>query len=101
MDLTSSVVKGCVTFRCRRSKRKTSGEVVADMQREGVLTHSDCADSPFTQLMQRVYDVLEDDVRHGHFRVVISGEIGNGKKRSVTIEAGKMDRFVIAEEDVA
>ena len=52
------------------------------------------------QAMDRLSQEVRDGLRHGHFKVIVVGEIVKGKKRGLTIEAGKSHRFMIPEEEI-
>jgi hypothetical protein len=44
---------------------------------------------------------LDDGLRHGFFDLAVTCETVNGKKRRLTIKAGKNHRFMIPEEEIA
>lgn len=52
------------------------------------------------QALDRLSQEVHDGLRHGHFRVTVVGEIVKGRKRGLTIEAGKSHRFTIPEEEI-
>jgi len=43
---------------------------------------------------------LDDGLRHGFFDLAVTCETVNGKKRRLTIKAGKNHRFTIPEEEI-
>lgn len=44
--------------------------------------------------------VVKDGLAHGFFDYAVSGEIVNGRKRRLTIKAGKSHQFTIPEEEI-
>jgi len=52
------------------------------------------------QAMERLTQEVRDGLRHGHFELTIVGEIVKGRKRGLTIKAGKSHRFTIPEEEL-
>lgn len=54
--------------------------------------------------LDRVRDCLiqevDDGLRHGFFDLAVTCETVNGKKRRLTIKAGKNHRFIIPEEEI-
>lgn len=52
------------------------------------------------QAMERLTQEVRDGLRHGHFELTIVGEIVKGRKRGLTIKAGKSHRFTIPEEEI-
>jgi len=54
----------------------------------------------FRQALDRLWQVVLDGLRHGHFRCAISSAIGKGSRREVVIEAGKSHKFTIPEEEL-
>ena len=52
------------------------------------------------QALERLTGEVRDGLRHGHFELTIIGEIVKGKKRGLTIKAGKSHRFTIPEEEI-
>lgn len=47
------------------------------------------------------WGMILEGLRHGYFKFEITGEEINGRKRRLTIGAGKSHRFVIPEEELA
>lgn len=43
---------------------------------------------------------VDDGLRHGFFDLAVTCETVNGKKRRLTIKAGKNHRFTIPEEEI-
>jgi len=43
---------------------------------------------------------IDDGLRHGYFDLAVTCETVNGKKRRLTIKAGKNHRFTIPEEEI-
>lgn len=43
---------------------------------------------------------VDDGLRHGFFDLTISCEMANGKRRRLTIKAGKNHRFTIPGEEI-
>jgi hypothetical protein len=43
----------------------------------------------FREAFDRLHQIIIEGLRHGHFRCVISGEIGKGRRRELIIESGK------------
>jgi hypothetical protein len=52
------------------------------------------------QALERLTREVRDGLRHGHFELTIVGEIVKGRKRGLTIKAGKSHRFTIPEEEI-
>ncbi len=52
------------------------------------------------QAMDRLSQEVRDGLRHGFFELTVSCEIVKGRKRGLTIKAGKNHRFTIPEEEV-
>jgi hypothetical protein len=64
------------------------------------VTSTNSSKPALDQAMDRLSQEVRDGLRHGHFRVTVVGEIVKGKKRGLTIEAGKSHRFTIPEEEI-
>ena len=47
-----------------------------------------------------IVDEIRDGLRHGFFDLTVHGEIGNARKRCLTIKAGKSHRFFISEDEL-
>jgi hypothetical protein len=58
--------------------------------------HEKAVDCAIDQLLREVYEGL----RHGYFDLTVTCEMVNGKKRRLTIKAGKNHRFMIPEEEI-
>ena len=43
---------------------------------------------------------LQEGLLHGFFDLTVTCEMGNGRKRQLTIKAGKSHRFTIPEDDL-
>ena len=43
---------------------------------------------------------VDDGLRHGFFDLAVTCEMVNGKKRRLTIKAGKNHRFMIPQEEI-
>jgi len=56
--------------------------------------------STLADAINKLSEVVRDGLRHGFFECKITSEILNGRKRSLTIKAGKSHRFVIEEEEL-
>jgi hypothetical protein len=54
----------------------------------------------FHEALRRLVDVVQDGLRHGHFRCAISSGIGKNNRRELVIEAGKSHKFTIPEEEL-
>jgi hypothetical protein len=54
----------------------------------------------FREAFDRLFQIVLDGLRHGHFRCAISGAIGKGTRRELVIEAGKSHKFTIPEEEL-
>ena len=50
-------------------------------------------------VLTRLNDVVLDGLHHGFFRCTITSAIGKGRKREVIIEAGKLHKFTIPEDE--
>ncbi len=50
--------------------------------------------------LDRIATEFQEGLRHGHFKMVVTGEIVNSGKRAVVVESGKSYRFLIAETDL-
>jgi hypothetical protein len=96
--LKRGVVKGCITITSAGVKTSSS-EVLAKMPRIERAKNDDCrCDPAFMDMLERANIALGESLQHGFFRLGITGEIGNGKKRNVVIDAGKLYRYVIPEQ---
>ncbi len=56
--------------------------------------------STLEEALLRLREVVEDGLRHGFFDCTVTGETIGGKKRRLTIKAGKSYLYVIPEEDL-
>jgi hypothetical protein len=54
----------------------------------------------FREAFDRLHQIIIEGLRHGHFRCVISSEIGKGSRRELIIESGKSHKFTIPEEEL-
>ncbi len=54
----------------------------------------------FLEALERIGQIVLDGLRHGHFRCVISSEIGKGNRRELLIEAGKSHKLTIPESEL-
>ena len=54
----------------------------------------------FREAIERVFQIVLEGLRHGHFRCAISSGIGRGNRRELVIEAGKSHKFNIPEEEL-
>jgi hypothetical protein len=54
----------------------------------------------FREALERLVEVVQDGLRHGHFRCAISSGIGKNNRRELVIEAGKSHKFTIPEEEL-
>lgn len=52
------------------------------------------------QMLECLRKLILDGLEHGFFDCSIACELVNGRKRRVTIKAGKSHRFTIREEDL-
>ena len=50
--------------------------------------------------MDRLTREVRDGLRHGFFELTVACKTVNGKKRRLTIKAGKNHRFMIPEEEI-
>jgi len=69
------------------------------LQQEQQRTADDSAPQ-FREALDRVNQIVVDGLRHGPFRCSISGTIGNNKRRELIIEAGRLHKFNIPEEEL-
>ncbi len=56
--------------------------------------------SSLEQVLEHVEREIREGLGHGFFDFSVSCEIGNGKRRQVTIKAGRSHRFTIPEEEI-
>jgi hypothetical protein len=71
------------------------------MHKELIQTGAGQAGGPqFCEAFERLVQIVQDGLRHGHFRCAISSAIGKGNRRELVIEAGKSHRFTIPEEEL-
>lgn len=56
--------------------------------------------SVLNQAMDRLSREVIDGLQHGFFELTVSCEIVNGKKRGLTIKAGKNHRYTIPEDEI-
>ena len=56
--------------------------------------------STFEQAMDRLTREVHDGLRHGFFELAVACEMVNGRKRRLTIKAGKNHLFTIPEEEL-
>ncbi len=63
--------------------------------------NSQTTGSELSAAISRIHMEIVGGLQHGFFSFKVTGEIINGKKRKVIVEAGKKYQFVIPEEDVA
>ncbi len=56
--------------------------------------------SELEQAMERLTREVREGLRHGFFELSVSCELTNGRKRRLTIKAGKNHRFTIPEEEI-
>jgi hypothetical protein len=54
----------------------------------------------FCEAIERLVQIVQDGLGHGHFRCAISSAIGKGDRRELVIEAGKSHKFTIPEEEL-
>ena len=58
----------------------------------------------YSDALQKVFDQIEKEIdaglKHGHFRLEVQGELIQGNKRRVIVDAGKKHRFVVSPEDI-
>jgi hypothetical protein len=52
------------------------------------------------QAMERLTREVRDGLRHGFFELAVACEMVNGRKRRLTIKAGKNHLFTITEEEL-
>jgi hypothetical protein len=52
------------------------------------------------EALKRLVEIVQDGLRHGHFRCAISSDIGRNNRRELIIEAGKSHKFTIPEEEL-
>ena len=58
------------------------------------------AASQLDHALKLLVSVVKDGLEHGFFDYAVSGEIVNGRKRRLTIKAGKSHQFTIPEEEI-
>jgi hypothetical protein len=56
--------------------------------------------SQLEKAIAKVVSELREGLRHGFFDYRLRGEIVNGRKRQVVLEAGKKYKFTIPEEEL-
>jgi hypothetical protein len=54
----------------------------------------------FREALDRIWQIVLDGLRHGHFRCAISSGIGKGNRRDLVTEAGKSHKFTIPEDEL-
>jgi len=52
-----------------------------------------------TRAHRRILAEIADGLRHGHFAFALTCEVIHGRKRRLTLQAGKSYQFVIPEDD--
>jgi len=50
--------------------------------------------------MERLTQEVHDGLRHGFFELTVTCEVTKGRKRGLTIQAGKKHRFTIPEDEL-
>lgn len=53
-----------------------------------------------TGLLDYIERKVVDGVKHGHFKIEVTGMIGNKKQREVVVDAGMMEKFFIPEDEL-
>ena len=61
---------------------------------------TDSNKSQLDQARECLIQQVDDGLRHGFFDLAVTCETVNGKKRRLTIKAGKNHRFMIPEEEI-
>ena len=56
--------------------------------------------SQLEQARECLIHELDEGLRHGYFDLAVNCEMVNGKRRRVTIKAGKNHRFMIPVEEI-
>jgi hypothetical protein len=62
---------------------------------------NDESKSMLAMALDKVIEVVRDGLGHGFFECKITAEVVQGRKRSLTIQAGKSHRFVIEESELS
>jgi hypothetical protein len=71
------------------------------MHNESIQTGARLSGGPqFCEAFEHLVQIVQDGLRHGHFRCAISIAIGKGNRRELVIEAGKSHKFTIPEEEL-
>ena len=52
------------------------------------------------EAFERLFEIVQDGLRHGYFRFEISSAIVKGNRRELIIEAGKSHKFTIPNEEL-
>lgn len=47
-----------------------------------------------------IRQIILEGLRHGHFSVTVSAEVGKGRRRELLVEAGKSHKFTIPENEL-
>jgi hypothetical protein len=61
---------------------------------------ADSKETVVAEAMDRLRREIQDGLRHGFFELTVTCELVKGKKRGLTIKAGKNHRFTIPEEEI-
>ena len=64
------------------------------------MTPPDSNKSQLDQARDCLFREIDDGLQHGFFDLAVTCETVNGKKRRLTIKAGKNHRFTIPEEEI-
>ena len=62
--------------------------------------HGHDKDSPLNRAKKCLDREIDDGLRHGFFDLIVTCEMVNGRKRRLTIKAGKNHRFTIPEDEL-
>lgn len=52
------------------------------------------------EAIEKIVAEVTAGLRHGYFEIRLQGEIVSGKKRRLTISAGKSHRYTLSEEEI-
>jgi len=75
--------------------------MAANLSKDEPVGNSGQSSGPqFREAIDRLFQVVLEGLRHGHFRCSISSAMGKGNRREIVIESGKSHKFTIPEDEL-
>ena len=74
--------------------------LLCEVSEEVIEMSTKCSESTLQEFERCLHRELRGGLEHGFFDLVISCELTKGRKRQLTLSAGKSHLFVIPEEDL-